>query len=91
MRIEKRLRADAKSFADEVKDFDDQELLDEILVRLGIQPGLTNPSASGCIQRPEAGGPFRGSANLIHADRVVKMKGMQINTPTYGGTSITGR
>jgi len=56
MSVEKRLRDDARSFAAEVEDFDD-ELFVEVMDRLGIKipPGLSAPaipSAPGRRQRP---------------------------------------
>lgn len=45
MSVEKRLRDDAESFADEVADFDDEQLYVDIMVGLGIAP-WQSPAAS---------------------------------------------
>lgn len=61
MSVEKRLLDDAKSFADEVANFDDDELFADIMAKLGINmPGLAaspSPTSGSAVFHDRAGGP----------------------------------
>jgi hypothetical protein len=60
MSIEEHLLADAKSFAEEVKDLDDRKLLVDVLTRLGIQPSsVASPANLG--PAATAAGPERAT------------------------------
>ena len=65
MSIEEHLLADAKSFAEEVKDFDDRRLLVDVLTRLGIQSSLVtspaNPGPAATAAGPGSATPCRPS------------------------------